>query len=494
MKRNRLNKTTVVITHDLSQISRGDFVYVLKSGQLVEQGFRYDLERHEGEFRRMADVQSAGGFPLHDESEHEIQVEAILDRQDEENSEELEAIGIDKNTLHRPSVYRPITVSNWMLDVVADLTRPAPTATVPTVGGPREPHRVSRFVPTEAFTAVEPTSPTHRRSLHISIPSPVVVAAKANRRYSLPFTPTSPTNISTASLFSATVVNDDDEQDMDKKSILTIEKAGGWTMKRRGTDANSVSSVKRPRMRWDEKTLSGLAEVKIEQAATEVPVAHDPTSSFFGLAREVYRTMPYKPLLFLGIAISLASGAMTPLFSYLLSRLLYEVSIGAQNVSMINIYGAIVMSVAVADGVFLGSKYFIMEFLALKWVISLRRKCIQLILAQDKKWFDKSENSPVKLMQVLIKDGDDARTLIATVLAQCFVVIAMLGIGLVWALALGWQLTLVGFAIAPVFAITMTVQTKLVSTCALRNKRAREEVATGYYDVSSLAWSYLDIQ
>ena len=49
--------------------------------------------------------------------------------------------------------------------------------------------------------------------------------------------------------------------------------------------------------------------------------------------------------------------------------------------------------------------------------------------------------------------------------------------GLVWALARGWQLTLAGFAIATVFAVTMTVQAKLVAECGVRNERAREEVS-----------------
>jgi len=44
LKRWRQHKTTVVITHDLSQIGPQDFVYVLKHGRVAEQGYRYDLE------------------------------------------------------------------------------------------------------------------------------------------------------------------------------------------------------------------------------------------------------------------------------------------------------------------------------------------------------------------------------------------------------------------------------------------------------------------
>jgi hypothetical protein len=63
-------------------------------------------------------------------------------------------------------------------------------------------------------------------------------------------------------------------------------------------------------------------------------------------------------------------------------------------------------------------------------------------------------------------------------------VAAMLSVGLVWALAKGWQLTMVGLAIAPVFAGAMAFQTGLVAKCELRTKRATEEVAMSYYEVS----------
>ncbi|KAF5323144.1 hypothetical protein D9619_013760 [Psilocybe cf. subviscida] len=84
--------------------------------------------------------------------------------------------------------------------------------------------------------------------------------------------------------------------------------------------------------------------------------------------------------------------------------------------------------------------------------------------------------------QVIVRDGDDARNLIAVVWTQGLVVVTMLGVGLIWALVRGWQLTLAGFAIAPVFAVVMAVQTKLVARCEVRNKRARESVARAYYE------------
>jgi ATP-binding cassette, subfamily B (MDR/TAP), member 1 len=52
---------------------------------------------------------------------------------------------------------------------------------------------------------------------------------------------------------------------------------------------------------------------------------------------------------------------MTPIFSFLVSRLLFEVSIGGPDVPPIDKFGFIVLSVAAADGLFLGLTYMIME-------------------------------------------------------------------------------------------------------------------------------------
>jgi ATP-binding cassette, subfamily B (MDR/TAP), member 1 len=93
-------------------------------------------------------------------------------------------------------------------------------------------------------------------------------------------------------------------------------------------------------------------------------------------------------------------------------------------------YGTIVLAVAALDGLFLGLKY-IMETTTMIWVTRILNTCFKLVLSQDKKWFDKTDNSSVRLVQIFIKDGDDARTLIATVLAQSFVVGSILGVGLI---------------------------------------------------------------
>jgi ATP-binding cassette subfamily B (MDR/TAP) protein 1 len=486
IKRWRANKTTIVITHDLSQIGSNDFVYVLKGGSVVEQGYRYDLETfRDGEFRGMMETQGAtGGYlPEKEEILQIVEVDTILEQEAVREKESIETenddvhpFNLKHQSLARP-VLRPITLGNWMFEAVADLTRNAPTSAVVAA---REASRINRFVPPEMFTkTMEEVRPRRPSSVHIpSMPQTPCAAftPTTRRRLSLQFTPTSPSfssrDLSRTSL-AATMIEDEDGFDAEKAAL-----------KRSGSEA----SRKRPRSSKERGRRDGLpmsTTVKVEEPEeTKSDDTPEDLQSFWSLVRDIYPTVPYKPVVALGILICVMSGAMTPIFSFLLSRLMFEVSIGATNSSAINIIGGIVLGIAALDGILMGSKYFIMETAAMAWVTQIRKKCYAVVLAQDKRWFDRSENSPVRMVQVLVKDGDDARNLIAVVLGQFCVVAAMLGVGLVWALVRGWQLTLVGFAIAPVFAATMAVQANLVAKCEVRNKRAREDVAKGYYEVS----------
>ena len=476
----RRNKTTIVITHDLSQISQTDFVYVLKDGRVAEGGYREDLEVGGGEFQQMATVQAeAGGVAAKDDDTWSI----TAARRDIDDAEKM----LEPQYGRSPSVaavrresmaIHPVTLSSWMIEAVSDLTRTAAGQLPSAMVAERETTRLSRYVPMEAFTGDLPPVPRERRpsTLAIDIPFPSPAVTTISRRLSLQFSPTSP--MYTLGYSGSTLHEDSDSED--EKQALN---RGATAASRRRLD--SVSS-KRERKRWDTiKLQPGKSTMTVNTVSVEQPPTSDaPRESFTSLVREAYPTMPYKPLIALGIVCAMISGAITPLFSFVLSRLLFEVAQGATDVSVINTFGGVVLAVAMADGLFIGLKFLVFETAAALWVARLRTICYRLVLAQDKRWFDRSENAAVKLCQIFARDGDDARSLIATVLSQAVVVTSMLAVGLIWALARGWQLTLVGFAIAPVFIVTMVVQSRLVAKCELRNKRAREQVAKEYYDVS----------
>jgi ATP-binding cassette subfamily B (MDR/TAP) protein 1 len=478
LKRWRRNQTTIVITHDLSQIESGDFVYVLKDGRVVEQGFRYDLESvskeedGRGEFRKMMEQQSqTGGFlPEKDVAvAATVDVEDVLKQQEEEEEEEEELnekFALPAHLKHKSIAIRPLSLGNWMFDVVADLTGtkpaapplppPLPTATAPKTG--------------RRLTIQVPSSPVTESQFKLPAALPAAYDGSNRRHQSLQFTPTSP--VFSFHQRQESTSDDDDEDAWKEKDAV----------QRSGVRARAGREGKYG-IRSRGQAIA-LSPINIDVPSPEATDDNEPSPpSFWGLMRSIYPTLPNKPMLFLGLLFCLFNGSMTPIFSFLLSRLLFEVSSGAQDVSTINQYGGLVLGIAALDGLFLGLKYYVMEYCGVSWIANLRSVAFHKILKQDKKWFDMHRHSPSDIVQVVVKDGDDAGNLISIVWAQFLVVGAMLGVGLVWALIRGWQLTLAGFAIAPVFAGVMALQTRLVVKCEVRNKKAREDVARGYYDV-----------
>jgi ATP-binding cassette subfamily B (MDR/TAP) protein 1 len=376
IRRWRKNKTTVVITHDLSQIGKEDFVYALKNGQVIEQGYRADLDTvNGGEWRSLIDSQRKSDDP----SKRSANSDA--DQRPDVNKVAGEKVTSERQSLKRPSV-RPFSIVE------------------PKISG-------GRFTFDMERTIVQRTG------------------AEATRKRQL---------------------------------------GGDIRDRRRG-------SLERP--------FSAFEMVSNPHQSSD----YRQQQPFRRLVRDVYSSIPDVPLVLIGLVACILNGLMTPVFSFLLSHLLFEVSIGASNVSAINKFGAIVLGAAALDGIFFGLKYFIMEAASNAWLSRLRSWSFRRILAQDRKWFDSSANSAVAIVQILIKDGDDAKILVSDILGQCVVVFTMLSVGLVWAMIMGWQLTMAGLAIAPVFAVMMFVQTRLVTKCEVRNKRAREDVTKGYYEV-----------
>ncbi|KDR66454.1 hypothetical protein GALMADRAFT_1152567 [Galerina marginata CBS 339.88] len=517
LKAHRSNKTTVVITHDLSQIEAGDFVYVMKAGRVVEGGYRGDLEvaslgekteegngedegDGRGEFRKMLDVQRAMGGFLPETEEPGTPFPGSggfspfgFGSQDTQDDDEDDEDDEDTTREHAPQL-RPLTWGNWMFEVVADLT------------GARQSRSRFSVSPSPASAAVtsevdlEKGYPGRQSQIHgykkkrpssIAVPSSPIAEEdevksdrKSKLRYSLQFTPSSVATSFTAVERPYTGKKakgyqmdlEEEEEDVEEMKFEDEKRAverSGVTARQRGGRKRWDADVEL-RVRVDSEPNEQESETTDEEDDLALP-------SFWALQRAVFHTIPQKPLLFFGLLTALLSGAMTPIFSFLLSRLLFEVSTGASNTHVINFFGGLVLGAAALDGVLIGGKYFLMESVGMQWVTRMRGEGLGRVLSQDRAWFDRKGSAPERMAQVLVRDGDDARNMVSVVWAQMCVVGAMLGVGLVWALVRGWQLTLAGFAIAPVFAGVMAVQTRLVARCEVRNKRAREEVARGYF-------------
>ena len=479
----RKGKTTVVITHDLNLIDKTDFVYIMEDGRLAEQGYCNDLEaantslwkemrQYSGDIQEPVPYGWAPEITLDTASEVDAR---LVDT--EQETVERRARHASKHASVIGAAFRPPS-GFWMLDAIADLTRPAPEEVPAHSEQPSAWQRESRRLSTMQRQQSFHTTPSRRLARPTSIPILSVAVPelthdpRITRRSSLQFTPTSPT-----------FKKVERSTDFNEKGSFELSPT-----------SRPSRDLPRPQVQWNddvevkyvEKALrpaSRLPEKRPEKSAIAIPAER--RASLLDVTRLFWPTIPQKWLIVLGAIASVLSGAMTPIFSFLFSQLLVTVGQAqTEGTGPTTRVALFVLLVAFGNGLFAGLKYSIMEIAGFNWITSLRRKNFPRILSQDKKWFDEPANTPERIAQVLMKDGEDARALIVTVLAQFFVVTSMLSVGFIWALILGWQLTLAGLAIAPVFAVIMALQARLMSKVELRNKRLREEVARRYHDVS----------
>ena len=372
----------------------------MRDGEVAEQGHRIDLEQikdgRRSMFRAMVETQGVEmtGTTVDQWSrEAEARHNTAFERHYTAEERRQEARSMSSMS------------GNWMFEAIHSITRlnaPPPAYTA---------DRASRFIPAESFTAssdFEPYSPPQRQrrpsTLAIDLPTPVTARTNSStHRLPLQFSPMSPVYSQSIFSTSSTLIGDA----ADEKGFL--ESAG------LAANADRWSSVKakptKRRTRRDVMAMMPLQEVTVEKESDicETPAAD---LGLLALLNAVWPTITKKWLVFLG----LCACAVRPVFSFVLSRLFYEVSVGAQNASAINVFGGAVLAIAAADGIFMATKYFVLETAAMFWVTKMRNVAFRRVLAQDKAWFDRSENSGARLVQVITKDGDDARGLIAIVL------------------------------------------------------------------------------
>lgn len=66
IKKWRVGKTTIILTHEYSQIGKDDYVYLMESGVVAEHGVRKELEQADGLFQRLTSLQDTTVEKLQD--------------------------------------------------------------------------------------------------------------------------------------------------------------------------------------------------------------------------------------------------------------------------------------------------------------------------------------------------------------------------------------------------------------------------------------------
>lgn len=437
----RDNRTTIVITHDLSPIAPNDFVYVMADGRVVQQGYREDLEAlGNGRFYDMIHSQEV---PPEDGRAHERAEPRWLAPGSPETSSKLSpSVGSSAHRLSTSNLLFPPTAED-----VVSAGRQLWSA-----------RRISRSGPS---------------SVNGSAPSP----AK--------FTPGVSDSVESrdARVLSLFVPADAPDEPSRQQRLSDMALAD---LERSGVDA--VRARAGGRRQWiHDGSAAGAPPAGVEgmqgSASDDVSMVRMPRRTIPQLARRYWRTIPNKLLLVAGLSFSGIVGACTPIFSMFISRVISN--LGNPNaMSLITQSAIVVIALAVVDGVGSFLKFYCMERCAMGWTTALRRTALAKVVRQDKSFFDAPGNTASALSYSIIKDSEDARTLVGTIVSQLAVLVSMLFIGIVWSLATGWELTLVGFGLAPVIIIVSRSLASVLNRLEAENKDKRETISKHLMDVS----------
>jgi ATP-binding cassette subfamily B (MDR/TAP) protein 1 len=159
--------------------------------------------------------------------------------------------------------------------------------------------------------------------------------------------------------------------------------------------------------------------------------------------------------LILGFVGASVHAIATPVFSYILSKLLetYSIPGGDQQKSLI--YAMAILGVAFVDSI--GTYVFrlLLEHIGQSWIDSIRTNAYKQILDQSRDFFEREENGVSRLTESLDRNAEEMRNLLGRFAAMSYVAALMTLVSILWALAAQWKTTLIALAVVPyVFGVT----------------------------------------
>ena len=401
----RQGKTTIVITHDISQILDDDYAYVMDNGQMVQEGYRSALEESVSgpfssfprpEFRCPKDHEALRGT-----TDQCLSTIKDSPRASTESVDSMD-IKISRRTSRRPShlpeIFQPVSntlqssqqfisslppvamhlnrMSNARMSILLIRNLPKPSTT-PSPGSP-----VSNCSPTE-FKPLEPP----------------------------PVPPKPPKRISI----------------------------------RRPSYHGVISLKELPRSPW----LKEMLPIETREL-TPVEVARR-AESVKEILKTVWPRLPCKKrvVLVAGFVFAAVHAAATPVFSWVLSKLLTTFYATDDRAGKALKWSLSVLAVALADASAAYLMHYLLEIAGQAWVDNLRTEAMKRILDQPRSWFDREKNSLSRLNDSLDRNAEEMRNLVGRFAGFVFVAIVMTCTSLVWSLTICWKLTLVGLASGP---------------------------------------------
>ncbi|KAJ5095972.1 ABC transporter integral membrane type 1 [Penicillium alfredii] len=408
----RKGKTTIIITHDMSQIFEQDFLYILEQGSIVQSGYRRDVENSPRSEKYFQSTAKGTAGNKKQASENAAEDESFLEP-DDSSIESLDDIQpLMPRRAHRASR------TSWAQHHIPPNFRSS------SLDMASKRYAIYSTQPEET-----PPATTYARSKRASF--------ARGRKTDLP--PEYKEDSAQIPLTELEMISQADEHDFQTDRYahhVDSHTTRSPAKRKRSQRAHHRHSMKSGKRRVPkEEEMTSLTQIM----GTIVPNL----------------TNKQRVILFLGFASALAHASATPIFSYCLSQLFGTFYAGSNSAKITMTWSLAVLGVSFGDGLASYFMHSFLEFCGEAWMDTLRKRAFQRVLDQPRAWFEKDGNSALRLTACFDQNGEDMRNLLGRFAGFVIVAAALTFMSIIWSLVVCWKLTLVALACGPViYAIT----------------------------------------
>ena len=386
----RHGKTTIVVTHDVSQILPDNYTYVLDGGRIIQEGYKSALER-------------SNSGPFADLTRSKIAVSPVRDLESQE--------GLARTSVQEPSSY----ISNGL----ATLPEDTPMSRAGSLISSDFPSQPKTRRPSQGFAL--PSAPV---AVHINRIS--------NKNMSM-----IPIKTFSGSDLAQLTSNGKVSRHGSIDSSITLP-----STRRPSSGSASISDPNRKPPRLKPKSV---------QRETEHNEQPRHLASIQAILFTVWPNLEWQNQvrLVLGFVCAFVHAAATPLFSWVFSQLLSTFFLPEDRSAMALRWSLSVLGIAVGDALASYFMHYLLESCGQAWVDSLRIQAMARLLDQPKSWFEQEGHSCSSLVDSLDRNAEEMRNLLGRFAGFIFVAVVMLVIAFMSSLIISWKLTLVAVASAP---------------------------------------------
>lgn len=435
IRRWRHGKTTLIITHDITQILPDDYAMIFEDGGLVQEGYRKHMEQiHDSPFQRFlsADLAPPPGS---------LEIPEGMQKEP------------DTNAIHQKTTDDPLEAHLDAGENPRYSCLPALFANSHTKAAFRGPYGfatpLSEFGSPISQVTSGPSSPTDRKS-----------SGKDST--------TSNKSQTGESTYPSNKESTGGKKTNNRRSVAPelldkfIESTGNLAARARLTSGNS----RRRRLPSDGSipAVAGGIEMQPMSKRKKNESLEDGRQIFSlkAILGTVWPSLDWYMRVVLIVALTAASinGACTPVFSSILSKLIGTYGKGDKQKHIAVIYTVAILGIAFLSGISSYIMHVLLEYAGQVWINTMRERSLERILDQPRDWFTHEENSVSHVTEGLDRHAEEMRNLLGRFASSLYIALVLSIVAFIWALTSQWKLTLIAVALGPyVYFVTKSFST-----------------------------------